>query len=250
MRKIKLFCFPYAGGSATVYTKWKDYLRPEIELRPIELAGRGKRIQDDLYKDLQNAVDEIFQTIRSEIQDSQYILFGHSMGSMISYELTRKIRENNLPSPMHVFFSGNRAPHTPRTNEKKYHLMDDEEFKSEVIELGGTPPEFFEYPELLEIILPMLKNDFRIAETYVHQGEVKPLKHDITVLLGKEDELTPEQCHGWQCHTNQVCSMHYFEGGHFFLHDETKRITDLINDVSKKYSVSGSAARNKTLTSY
>lgn len=249
MRKIKLFCLPYAGGSATVYSKWKEYLRPEIELIPVELAGRGKRIQEDLYKDMHNAVEEVFQSIRKEIQYSQYILFGHSMGSMIIYELIQKIKENNMPSPAHVFFSGGRAPHTERNSDKKYHLMDDEEFRKEVLELGGTPPEFFEYPELLEIILPMLKNDFRIAETYIHQGEIRPLDHDITVLLGKDDELTPEQCHEWRHHTSKICNMHYFEGGHFFLHDETRQITNLINQACEKYA-GLSKSGNKTLTAY
>jgi hypothetical protein len=91
--------------------------------------------------------------------------------------------------------------------------MSDAEFKKEVLELGGTPPEFFEHPELLQIFLPMLKNDFRMAEQEL-VGELIPIEGDITVFLGKEDDLTPEQCDGWKLYTRQVCRMYYFEGGH------------------------------------
>ncbi|MDW3194567.1 MAG: thioesterase domain-containing protein [Cytophagales bacterium] len=229
MNKLKLFCFPYAGGSAVIFKKWKQHLDPSIELRPIELAGRGKRIQEPLYNDIYEATDDIFHHIYEELIESPYAFFGHSMGAIIAHLLAHKINHTSLAEPMHLFFAGRGAPHVERQDEKKYHLMDNEDFKKEVINLGGTPPEFFNHPELLELFLPLLKNDFKIAETYEHQGEIQALSQNMTVFLGKEDDLTPEQCGEWEKHTTGTCSTHYFDGGHFFLHDETIAITDIIN---------------------
>jgi len=149
---------------------------------------------------------------------------------MISYELTQKIQRDKLPGPIHVFFSGRNAPHVKREDDKIYHLMPEEEFKKEVINLGGTPPEFFDNPELLEVFLPLLKNDFKLAEKDLFNGEILPLDCNISVLLGKEEDLIPEQCDGWKKHTKGLCSIHHFNGGHFFIHDETEQITRLINN--------------------
>jgi surfactin synthase thioesterase subunit len=229
MSKIKLFCLPYAGGSAAIFNKWKQFVNPAIELVPIELAGRGKRIKEALYKDVNEVVEDVFQVIKEKIDHSHYALLGHSMGAMISYELAQRIADSDLPSPLHVFFSGRKAPHVKRADEKFFHLMNDDEFKLEVIRLGGTPPEFFEHPELLELFLPFLKNDFKIAEAEMHFTEIRPLDCNITVFLGKDEDLTAEECHGWKLHTKQLCSIYYFEGGHFFLHSETEGLVKIIN---------------------
>ena len=104
MSKIKLFCFPYAGGSAAVYNRWKEYLNPEIELRPVELSGRGERMDEPLYTNMEDLIEDVFQLLEGEFEESEYALLGHSMGAMIIYELSRKIIDNNLKLPLHIFF--------------------------------------------------------------------------------------------------------------------------------------------------
>ena len=151
------------------------------------------------------------------------------MGGIIAYELAYKIRDNNLPEPFHIFISGRGAPHVPDKDDEQYHLLPDDEFREKIVELGGTPKEFFDHPELLEVLLPMLKSDFKIAETYKHNGEVKPLSYDITVFIGKDEEVSAEQMHGWREHTGKVCSIYYFEGEHFFIHEQTEKIVNIIN---------------------
>jgi medium-chain acyl-[acyl-carrier-protein] hydrolase len=228
--KIKLFCFPYAGGSSVIFNIWKQYLDPKIELIAIELAGRGKRMKDDLYKDLPEMVEDVYKLVYKEIKGSAYAIFGHSMGGIISYQLGQKLRENNYPAPVHIFFSGLNAPHVKRPDKIIYHLLDEEEFKKALINLGGTPPEFFEHPELIEVFLPALKNDFKLAETFIYNGEIHPLDCNITVLLGKDEDFTSDQCDGWKKHTKKLCTIHYFDGGHFFLHNDTKQIVNIINN--------------------
>jgi len=230
MKKIKLFCFPYAGGGAAAFNKWKQYLDKQIQLQPVELAGRGKRIYDPLYKSIDDAVNDVYNKIFPDLNREPYALFGHSMGGIIAYELAYKIRENGLPNPLHVFFSGRGAPHIPDEDEEWWHDLPDAEFKEKILELGGTPKEFFEHPELLEVLLPMLRTDFKIAETYRHNGEVNPLDYNITVFIGKDEDFEAERVHGWREHTKQVCSIHYFEGEHFFIHEKTLELVKIINN--------------------
>lgn len=230
MDKIKLFCLPYAGGSAVVFKKWIQYLDKDIELIPIELSGRGKRIGEPLYQDVMAATEDVFQQIKNEINYSSYCFYGHSLGAMISYELAQKIRKQNIRQPVHIFFSGRRAPHVDLEEEKKYHLMDNNEFRDELLDLGGTPKELFEHPELLELFLPILKNDFRIAETYVKSDHIDPLESDITVMLGKQDDLTLVKSEEWKLHARNDCDIHYFEGDHFFINDQPENVVDIINN--------------------
>ena len=239
--KVKLFCIPYAGGSAVIYNRWKQYLQAGIELRPIELAGRGRRIQETPYHNWSEAVEDIFGIIKDEIYESRFMLFGHSLGALLTYELAQLIRKNGLPRPDHVFFSGSGAPHL--RDKKNYHLLGDEEFKDKVLRLGGTPRELFDHPELIDMFVPLLKNDFMLAEAKSFLG-VTPLQDDITVLLGKEDDLTAEQCEEWRRYTQRSCQLRYFKGGHFFINDETRAITDIINNVYLSRSLPSLSLRN------
>lgn len=234
MKKTVLFCFPYAGGSSGVYVKWKKYLHRSIELIPVELAGRGRRIYDPLYQNVEEAIDDVLKITKNHILHSRYALFGHSLGALIAYELAHRIREIGLPMPQHVFFSGRGAPQVPRKKDRPvFHKLPDDEFKKEILKLGGTPKEFFEHPELLEVLLPTLRGDFRMSETYRDQhdrdGKVDPLAYDISVFMGKDEEITAEQMFGWREQSKKMCSMYYFEGEHFFIHEHTEELVKIIN---------------------
>lgn len=234
MKRITLYCFPFAGGSASAYNKWRQYADRHIELKAVELAGRGRRIYEPVYNHMKDAVDDVFNMISPDlavdISHGGYAFYGHSMGGIIAYELARVIREKQLPGPRHIFFSGRTAPHVPFSeDEESYYDLPDEEFKEKIIDLGGTPKEFFEHPELLHVLLPMLRSDFRIAETYEHKGNVEPFDHDITVLFGKDEDVAAEECHGWKEHTRKVCRMHFFEGDHFFIHRHAEKIMGMVN---------------------
>lgn len=228
---MKLFCFPYAGGSSAIFNNWKSFIDPRIEIRTIELAGRGKRIHEAHYNNFHDVIKDVFSIIVDEIKSgSDYAFFGHSMGAKIAYELSQEIAAKGLPGPDHIFFSGRGAPYILGENEKKYHELPDHEFKEEIFKLGGTPKEFFEHPELLEVFLPLLKNDFKMAAREISEKEINPLNCNISVFLGKEEELKPEQIDGWKNYTANNCTVYYFNGGHFFINEKYEQVVKIINN--------------------
>lgn len=180
-----LFCLPYAGGSEVIYYKWKRYLNSSIQLEPIELKGRGKRFNEDFYENLEDAVEDIFENIKDKIVENEYAIYGHSMGSLLAYELYYKICNENVNIPKHIFFSGYKAPCISR-EKKQIYLLSDEEFIKEVIELGGTPQEVADNEELLQLYTPILRNGFKILEKYLYKEKKDKIKYDISVLIGKQ----------------------------------------------------------------
>jgi medium-chain acyl-[acyl-carrier-protein] hydrolase len=229
MGKIKLFCIPYAGGSAMVYNRWKKYLHRDIELYPIELAGRGKRYNIPFYTSFHDAVDDLFNSIKNNL-DGYYALLGHSMGSWLTLELAYKISELGYNMPIHIFFSGNRAPHLYR-KEKILHKLPDDEFKREIFKIGGTPKELFENKELLEYFLPVLRADFKILENYNYKDRDMCLNSDISVFNGIDDNLTDTEIEGWGKYTKLQFKSYNFNGGHFFINEKVCDVLKVINYV-------------------
>lgn len=229
MKKIKLFCFPYAGGSSLVYRNWKNFLSPTIEIIPFELAGRGRRIADQCYHSLEEAVQDIYSQIQLQIKDSDYAFFGHSMGGLIAVELARKIEQNGLHPARHLFVSGRSAPGTKPKYDYKFHLLSDDAFKEELVKLGGTPKELFDHPELIQYFLPILKSDFALSESNDNVIQDFVLKSDLTVLFGNEDSLVVEDHNTWHHYTSKSCDICYFDGDHFFINDKMEEVVNLIN---------------------
>ncbi|UCH96227.1 MAG: thioesterase [Candidatus Aminicenantes bacterium] len=237
MKRIKLFCFPYAGGSSLVYSNWKDHLDKRILVYPVELAGRGRRIADPFYNSMDEAVEDVLRMIKYDLSDAPYAFFGHSMGTGVAYHTAQKIRGKTFPQPVHIFCAGRGAPHILRKDKPPYHTLPEDEFREKVMDLGGTPEEFFQQPELLEILLPLLRADFKISwefTKFYHDrfDTMKPLDCNLTVFIGKEDDIKPEQIKGWKAHTTKTCTILSFDGGHFFLnHREQKEMMlKIIND--------------------
>ncbi|EQB86583.1 surfactin synthase thioesterase subunit [Clostridium punense] len=223
-----LFCLPYAGGSEVIYYKWKKYLNSSIQLEPIELKGRGKRFNEAFYESLEEAVQDIFENIKDKVLHDEYAIYGHSMGSLLAYELYYKICKENVRRPKHMFFSGYKAPSIPR-NEKQIYLLPDEEFIKEVIELGGTPQEVADNKELLQLFTPILRSDFKMLEKYLYKEKKDKIQCDISILNGKEDDITLEELLAWKNHGDRGFKVYNFEGDHFFINTNVENITKIIN---------------------
>jgi medium-chain acyl-[acyl-carrier-protein] hydrolase len=227
MQKTKLFCFAYAGGSASFYAPWKKQLGPYIEMHAFEYAGRGRRVTDPLFGSINDMVDDIMNQLTPHFCNSSYALFGHSMGGSVVYELTKRISVAKLPMPREIFISGKGAPHLPKRHTILYKLQDPE-FRINLIKLGGVSDDFFDTPELAQLFLPVIRNDLRLAETYVVE-EIIPVDCNISVLHGKEEDLNEEEINEWRQYTNGTCKWYPFSGGHFFIKDHTADITNIIS---------------------
>jgi surfactin synthase thioesterase subunit len=230
MKKVKLFCFPYAGGSAAIYEKWKRIIHPSIELISIEYSGRGRRFTEPIYTDMEEVVDDIYNIIKYEIDTVPYFFFGHSMGSLISYELSHKIKKSAHREPSHIFFSGKAAPNC-KNRDKTLHNLNDVEFKEELFKLEGTPKEILENDDLMNIFLPILRSDFKVVEEYAYKDKLEKLNCDFTILYGSGDNMSLNELCDWQKHTNGRCSYIKFPGGHFFINDYDKEIVDIVNSI-------------------
>ena len=226
--KYILICLPYAGGSSTFYNKWKQFLPSNIEMGIYELAGRGTRASDSTnYACIEDIAADLFSQMDADnLFNKPYYLFGHSLGALIAVKLCNLIREKGKMLPAHLFASGEGAP-THTREQKKLHLLNDQEFVSELKKLGGMTDDFFNYPELQEYYLPILRNDLMIAETAVFNG-ILPFDFNMSVLVGKEDTWTVDQIYKWNSYTIGICSFHFFNGGHFYLTDCGKEIIHII----------------------
>lgn len=213
-----------------VYSRWKYLLGDMIKVRPVELKGRGRRIHEPFYKDIKEAVEDIYSEIKADIDQTQYALFGHSMGSTLVYELAAKISEEGGREPEHAFLSGRYPPHVKK-NERILHLLPLHEFIEEILELGGTQKEFLENKELMDIFMPILWADYRMIETYSPSPDIFKMNCSITVLDGKEDtKTTREDMAEWRLYTRKECSIHEFDGGHFFIHEKDREVAGIIRN--------------------
>lgn len=225
---MKLFCLPYAGGSETIYYRWRTNIDESIQIVPIELKGRGKRYNEKEYDSILEAIDDIYNSIEEEIENDEYAIYGHSMGSLLAYELYYKICEMKKRKPKHIFFSGYGAPNTVVKGEE-IHGLPDNEFMEKIMEMGGSPRELMENKELFQLFLPILKNDMRILEKYLFKPKEAKMECDISILTGNEEKLKPNQIIEWRKHTEGKCKMYTLSGNHFFINTNMKNITNLIN---------------------
>jgi medium-chain acyl-[acyl-carrier-protein] hydrolase len=212
---LRLLCLPYAGGSAMLFRTWPNLLPPDIEICAIELPGRGVRIREPPFTRMDPLVAGLAEAVKS-ILDKPFAIFGYSLGAMIGFELARYLRQTANNKPVHLFVAGRQAPQIPPARPPRYNLPD-AEFIEELGRLNGTPKEIFEHPELTQLMLPMLRADFELVETYSYRSG-PPLDVPISAYGGLEDPETPRnELEAWREQTTASFRLQMFPGDHFFL---------------------------------
>ncbi|WP_286058937.1 thioesterase II family protein [Bacillus mojavensis] len=231
---IKLFCLPYAGSSSTIFSGWKRFLDASVELVALELPGHGTRMSEPLLNHAESVAEDLFEQATSHLGDSDYAIFGHSMGSLLAYELQKKLTAENKQL-IHMFFSGRFPPHIPE--KKVLHQLSDSALKQAIIEMGGVPEEFNKNEQVLDFFLPILRADFQLLETY-RNTSVQPLSCDISIFYGKRDlPSVLFDLSDWNQYTDQTCSFYEFEGDHFFINQRTEEVTAKINHILNQTGV-------------
>lgn len=223
--EIRLFCFHYAGGNATLFHKWAESMPPMVELCAIQLPGRGARIGEPLLTDVGAVVDQLAAAM-SPYLDKPFMFFGHSMGALLSYELTHRLREMYSLEPEHLFVSGRRAPQFPA--HTAYHNLVDAEFMERLSTLNGTPKAILENSELMQLMLPMLRADFQICETHRYQQRA-PLACSLSALGGLGDpDVEYAHLSAWRTETTGQFNLHMFHGDHFFIQSATLSVLQVL----------------------
>ncbi|NEZ55853.1 thioesterase [Leptolyngbyaceae cyanobacterium CCMR0081] len=214
--KLRLLCFPHAGGSARVFHKWSELLPSTVEVCALELPGRGKRLLETPFTN----IDLLLSALGPELLpflDVPFACFGHSLGARIAFEFCRWLQETVQLTPQHLWAAAARAPHLP-PDTKPIHGLPDPDFIVELRRYSGTSEEVLNNPELMGLMLPALKADFSLLETYQYRPSA-PLDCPITCFWGQWDDIAIQaDVAAWQQHTNTF-SLEPVPGNHFFPHD-------------------------------
>lgn len=239
---LRLFCFPYAGGSAQVFRSWQRQFPSDVALSLVHLPGRASRISEPAFTRLTPMVREIADAIIPELQ-TDYAFWGHSMGALISFELARELRRRGHAGPLGLFVSGRMAPQIPPADPPTYDLPE-QEFIAELKRLNGTPRELLEEPGLMELFLPTIRADFEVVETHTYEPGA-PLACPFHVYGGLKDSSIPvESLRAWQEQTTTRCIVRLFPGDHFFIHSySTDVVHTLMRDTLALRAQGGVAAQ-------
>lgn len=226
--RMRLFCFSFAGGSARFYDRWPELLGPKTELYAVELPGRGTRFTEPSHTQLPDIVAELTRAILP-LTDKPFAFFGHSMGALISFETARELRRQHGKTLSALYVSAFPAPQLPREQTARY-LMSDRELIEELRQLNGTPAKLLEHAELMELILPIMRADLEVCETYAYQAE-EPLPFPITAFGGSEDPgLTQEDLRAWREQTQGAFQLRMFAGDHFFVDGQRANVMRVIRE--------------------
>nr|WP_030502631.1 thioesterase domain-containing protein [Micromonospora purpureochromogenes] len=221
---VRLFCLPYAGAGASAFRRWASEFGESVDVTPVQLPGRENRITEDPRFSVADVADAI-----ASRADRPYAIYGHSMGGRLGFDVVRELRRTGRPLPLRLYVGGARAPHvrTPGPFDGLSRAGDDELLRR-LGEGGGLPAELLDHPELVELLLPLLRADFGRVDDYRHvPGE--PLPVPIVAFAGRTDRaVTRDQNAAWAEHTAAGFTLHELDGGHFFLHDRLPELAALI----------------------
>lgn len=231
---LRLICSHYAGGGASAFYQWQKYLPANIEVAAIQLPGRESRFGESLFNNMKDIINELCENFTSCL-DKPFILFGHSLGALICFELTRKLQKQALLLPEHLILSGCKAPHIQR-RRKAIHTLPDKEFIKELMQYNGMPNEILDCEEILNLFLPIIRADFTVSETYCYT-DVDILPVNITAISGCHDSTVLEaDMKEWSRYTCKNFSHFSLEGDHFFIKSAQEKLLDIIKAVASTSS--------------
>ncbi|MCM5682957.1 alpha/beta fold hydrolase [Schlegelella sp. S2-27] len=223
---LDLLCLPCAGASATMYWRWRRWLPRWVNLVPVELPGRGARLDEPYAADFDGLVDQLCDELSERPPARSWALLGHSMGALLACGVARTLRVRGRALPQAIFVSGSAAP--ARRDPLRFVGKDDDgTLTADLHRQGGTPPEVFDSPELLRITLDTLAADYRVCASFAHRP-CAPLPLTVHALGGLSDDIATEDVEAWQCEAAGGFSVRWFEGRHFFIREHEQQVVQHI----------------------
>ncbi|PHM67907.1 thioesterase II family protein [Xenorhabdus sp. KJ12.1] len=227
--EIRIFCFPYAGGSNSTFVPFARKIKENVEFLVSQPPGKGARFKEKPYDNMQNLVEDIYTNIKP-LLDKPYIFLGHSLGSRVAFELLRKIAAESLPLPIEFIASGSRGPQVSAIR-KPISSLNDKEFAIALKDFGRVNQQILENDELLSLILPAIKADFKISEEYYYIG-TESFACPLTVFGGTDDPLVAEhELYSWFDLFEQDKNVILFQGRHFFIDDNHDLVIDALSKI-------------------
>ncbi|HET7228996.1 MAG TPA: alpha/beta fold hydrolase [Longimicrobium sp.] len=214
--RLRLLLLPHAGGGASAFRGWADALPEQVEVCPVQLPGRENRLREQPYDRLDPLVEALAEALE-RWRDLPYAVLGHSTGALVGFELARHAARTGTPGPVHLFASGRRAPDVP-SRQRDLHRLTDAELVDDLRALGGMPQALLDHPELLQLLIPVLRADLALTETYVPTPGAT-IAIPITAYTGADDgKVTRDEAMAWARHTTAGFGLRVFPGDHFYLH--------------------------------
>lgn len=212
--ELRLVCLPHAGGGAGAFRAIATELPQSIECWAVQMPGRETRYGEPLARGLPELVDALAEACAG-LHEQPYALIGHSLGALLGHELAQRFEQQGLPAPRVLIASACRAPQLPQVS-RSLHTLTDAELVDALRELDGTPAAVLDQPDLLRLVLPVVRADLALRENY-RWRECAPLSAPIAALGAEQDDLTPEQLEGWRLRTRADFRLRWLPGGHFAL---------------------------------
>ena len=227
--KVRLYCFPYAGGNTSVYLPFKEKIGDEIELVAVQLPGRAERMFEEPFTDMDTLVETLYRQMAPTLHEP-FAFLGYSMGGAIAYALTKKIESVSKFKPEFIIISATKP--IELLNQGRKHALSDEALIDVLREHKASPKEVLDSKELMEILLPMIRADYTLIETYT-SNEV-PLLQIPLILFNSEEDMPKETILQWQNYFKDKANYIAFEGGHFFIHTQVDKMVEAIRKLLKK----------------
>ncbi len=228
MGKEKLFCFPYAGGSSTLYEGSLSKLKEAFDMIALDYSGHGTKFGLPLYETMDEMVSDLYGEVTEKLsKDEDYCLFGYSLGSIVAYQIACRLRENGYRLPGKMFLCSMEAPHKIPESEW-IHKLSEEDFLDEMISMGGIDEELLNDPLMLKIFMPIIRRDFQLHEAF------EDTKHDIldtsALVIYSDEDISSDKIRNWDDFISNVEYLCY-PGGHFFIYD---RCDETVKEVIKR----------------
>ncbi|MFI1227525.1 MULTISPECIES: thioesterase II family protein [unclassified Streptomyces] len=224
---VRLLCLPHAGGSASAYFALSKALAPEVEVLAVQYPGRQDRRDEPLLDSIAALRAGLAEALTPWL-DRPIAVFGHSMGALLGYETARLLAEDERARLVHLFVSGRGDP--ARTVGVALDLLDDRAMVTALGDLGGTDPRLLDDEDVLEMVAPAIRSDYRAVRTYHHEPG-PPLPCPVTALVGDQDAMAPvDDVEKWRAHTASEFSLKVFGGGHFYLLEQFQKVSEDVYD--------------------
>ncbi|MEV0696049.1 alpha/beta fold hydrolase [Streptomyces sp. NPDC050388] len=247
---LRLFVFPHAGGSQLMFREWAAHFPEDWQFLPQDYPGHGLLAGLTPLDDADALVDWFLERLGAELGDPDvpFACFGHSMGALVAYEVTRRVVGQGGRPPVWLGLSGCGAPYSDRPRVEPGELTD-AELRRRLVRLGGTPPRILDDPELWSVFAPVIRADITLVANWRSPQDAPPLPVPLTVFHGTEDVLAP---HGpleeWADSTTDFVGVRRFDGGHFYFQDDPARLAAVITGDVRRSLVRAAVRPRSALT--